>query len=146
MANFSETKDYTFIKFCKVFDIFVIPKFLRPYDWKNKQLQEFLDSIINTNEVNYFIGNIVSIKDTENSISIVDGQQRLTTIFLILMSLNHILLNLVVSDTSKEKVQTLRRKISDLLDYKDNETGEFYSRLSLQRTPCQKIFDNIKNA
>ena len=41
MANFEETKDYTFMKFCKAFDTFIIPKFQRPYDWRNKQLQEF---------------------------------------------------------------------------------------------------------
>jgi len=60
MANFSRLEDYNFSSLCKTFERFEIPKFQRPYSWKNKQLQDFFSSIVE-NENNYFVGNIISI-------------------------------------------------------------------------------------
>ncbi len=147
MAKFEDTKDYTFSGFCRLHDEFIIPRFQRPYDWKNKQLLDFLDSVLEAEEKNYFIGNIVSIKTqgSESSISIVDGQQRLTTIFLILIALRKILASLNDDKKNKEKINELERKISYILDYKNLDTDEFMSKLRLHRDNCQKVFDAIKN-
>ena len=66
-----------------------IPDFQRNYSWDSKHIKELIDSI-NANEKGYYIGNIL-IQNSKNGSSsrdlVIDGQQRLTTICLILKSL-----------------------------------------------------------
>ena len=65
---------------------YVIPKYQREYKWKTDKIETFYTDIFNRDK---FIGNII-LNKTNNSYEIVDGQQRLTTILLILVALfNH---------------------------------------------------------
>ncbi len=76
---------------------FVIPVYQRNYDWAVAQCKQLLNDIIETgksDKVNaHFIGGIVYIHDDVYSVSalkeftIIDGQQRLTTITLIYIAL-----------------------------------------------------------
>lgn len=76
---------------------FVIPTYQRNYVWESKQIKQLLNDIkklIKTekNEKNYhYIGSIVYINTSSVGMyyekTIIDGQQRLTTIFLILQTL-----------------------------------------------------------
>jgi len=68
-----------------------IPEFQRAYSWKKSQIEQFLTDIWDACEESqpYFIGTIVLINDgqTTNGIQahrVLDGQQRLTTVFLVL--------------------------------------------------------------
>lgn len=64
---------------------YVIPRFQRPYSWDDANLEEFWRDCIVDNDAGYFVGPMVGWRK-QNSIfaSIVDGQQRLTTITLAL--------------------------------------------------------------
>lgn len=72
---------------------FVIPVYQRNYDWTEAQCKQLLNDILaagNSEHINaHFIGSIVYIHDDVYSasglreLSIIDGQQRLTTITLI---------------------------------------------------------------
>ena len=76
----------------KVFETgyYYIPRFQRPYSWEKDQITEFLNDSIIDNELDYFIGSIVVyIKKDEELFGIVDGQQRLTTITMLLCSLRN---------------------------------------------------------
>lgn len=147
MANFNETKDYTFNNLCKVFERFKIPNFQRPYSWTNKNIQEFWSSII-SNESPYFIGNIVAVKDLndhDKSLSIVDGQQRLTTTNLLLIAIRDYLGQMKLKKGDKDKVDRIKRPIDKCL--KDDgwslsvESG--YKRLLLGKDVYQKIFEKL---
>lgn len=80
---------------------FVIPVYQRNYDWTEAQCRQLLSDILAagaTEKVNaHFIGSIVYIHDDVYSasgireLSIIDGQQRLTTITLIYIALYRLL-------------------------------------------------------
>ena len=70
---------------------FEVPPYQRPYAWEQEQTRALLDDLIDAmdnKEVNggvYFLGSIVLIKSPNDSQSkVVDGQQRLTTLTILL--------------------------------------------------------------
>lgn len=70
---------------------FVIPEYQRPYAWSDEQIQVLFDDLTeytnNTNEDDestYFLGTIVSYENENHEQEIIDGQQRITTLFLLL--------------------------------------------------------------
>jgi len=77
---------------------YVVPRFQREYSWNDEQIIDFWDDIIAAMTVDskakkvsgseYFIGPLVLIGDDSSpSYSIVDGQQRLTTVTVLLRAL-----------------------------------------------------------
>ncbi|PDX01504.1 hypothetical protein BB400_06505 [Helicobacter pylori] len=76
---------------------FVIPIYQRLYSWKKEQCEQLWDDIIKTGGNDqikgHFIGSILYVRDDDTHSSpllIIDGQQRLTTITLLLIALrNH---------------------------------------------------------
>jgi len=72
---------------------FVIPVYQRNYDWKQSHCKQLVDDILaagdNSKIKSHFIGSIVFIHDSLyssagiNELTIIDGQQRITTITLI---------------------------------------------------------------
>ena len=67
-----------------------IPRFQRPYSWEKDHIQDFWNDIVIDSEDDYFIGSMVVYKQEKGYFGIVDGQQRLTTITIFLLSLIHI--------------------------------------------------------
>jgi len=71
---------------------FIIPVYQRNYDWKIKQCEQLLKDILSVDsEQPYFIGSIVHKKmgllSTLQELVIIDGQQRITTLTLLLLAL-----------------------------------------------------------
>ena len=67
--------------------IFRIPDFQRQYSWKNLNLEELwkdLNEAHKNKDDIYFLGSIVLVKEKNNSYSIIDGQQRLTTLVIMM--------------------------------------------------------------
>ena len=64
-----------------------IPRFQRPYSWDRTNVEDFWKDAVVENEGQYFIGNFV-VYDDKTAMGIVDGQQRLTTITLLLCALS----------------------------------------------------------
>lgn len=62
-----------------------IPCFQRPYSWSEEQIHQLFEDI-RTEDLGYYAGNILVVCDGDNS-SVIDGQQRLTTISLFLLAL-----------------------------------------------------------
>lgn len=67
-----------------------IPNYQRPYRWTTQNVNELIDDVveaINGGKSNYLIGNIILHKNKDGDkeyYDIVDGQQRLTTLALII--------------------------------------------------------------
>ena len=66
-----------------------IPRFQRPYSWDKDNINEFLYDALVESETDYFIGSFVVYKSTRGFFGIVDGQQRLTTITMILCAIRN---------------------------------------------------------
>lgn len=79
---------------------FVIPVYQRNYSWQKKECQQLLNDLVKmmkSDDVNkkHFLGSVVLSKGTvENNITcivVIDGQQRLTTVFILLVAMFNIL-------------------------------------------------------
>ena len=83
--------------------VFTIPSYQRPYSWGEDQAQELLDDLssavaVAPDDLNdaqpYFLGSIVLIKAKASpEATVVDGQQRLTTLTLLLSALRESISN-----------------------------------------------------
>jgi uncharacterized protein with ParB-like and HNH nuclease domain len=63
---------------------FKIPRFQRPYSWEKDEVENFWEDVTKNEDDNYFIGSMVVFQSAKPYFGIVDGQQRLTTITIIL--------------------------------------------------------------
>ena len=66
--------------------IYIVPRYQREYTWKKEQLENLFDDLLE-NDPGYFLGSIICINQTEDTlfpeVELVDGQQRLITLSLI---------------------------------------------------------------
>ncbi|MCW1448496.1 DUF262 domain-containing protein [Citrobacter freundii] len=83
-------------KECKVQDIltenkkYIIPSYQRPYSWTVDNAEQLIDDIYESSqseEREYFIGSMICINKGQNQYEVVDGQQRLTTLSIIVSEL-----------------------------------------------------------
>ena len=78
---------------------FIVPNFQREYDWDEENLSEFINDINDSEEANYFIGHMVfSGKFNGNEFTIIDGQQRITSIMIVLCAIRDRFLELKEED------------------------------------------------
>ncbi len=79
--------------FCNDY-LFEIPVFQRPYAWTKEEVDDLLDDLLyavgRDEEEPYFLGSIVLIKGDGPASQVVDGQQRLTTLTMLLCSLREL--------------------------------------------------------
>ncbi|OYT87775.1 MAG: hypothetical protein CFE46_11625 [Burkholderiales bacterium PBB6] len=97
MSNTLTAKEQSLAKVFSDDYVFTIPGYQRPYAWGTEQAIELLDDLITalnaspaqlTESAPYFLGSIVLIKpDTAPDATVVDGQQRLTTLTLLLSAI-----------------------------------------------------------
>lgn len=66
---------------------FVIPRFQRPYSWEAEQVNQLWHDVIDNISESYFIGSMVVYKVDRSAVAVVDGQQRLTTITILLCAI-----------------------------------------------------------
>ena len=77
---------------------FVVPEYQRPYVWQRENIEELLEDLYfafeNKPDSEYFLGSLV-LKRTKNKeyreFEVLDGQQRLTTFFMILARIRDLL-------------------------------------------------------
>jgi uncharacterized protein with ParB-like and HNH nuclease domain len=91
--------------------VFSIPHYQRPYAWTTEQAGDLLSDLISflgsndkpISEINpYFLGSIVLIKNEDSSISdVVDGQQRLTTLTILLAAIRSLVNSDLAEDITK---------------------------------------------
>ena len=79
------------LSLCDVFNCkYTIPLYQRNYAWREKQIEQFLEDIFDlsqsdTPQTKYYLGSLIVDKNKtdKNSYSVIDGQQRLTTLYLL---------------------------------------------------------------
>lgn len=106
-----------------------IPFFQRAYVWDKENWQIFWDHIYeelrayeNQDESEHFIGTIITKQKesthlNENIVELVDGQQRLTTISILLKA---------IADTCNGDYVNLRKEILNLLSFEDSRGDKHY--------------------
>jgi len=96
---------------------FIIPRFQRDFSWDKQNYQEFFLDLIdeidyddenNTFKVsNYFVGFMVLLNDDNNVADVIDGQQRLTTITILLAAIRENL-----KDFEDEELRKIQKDIN----------------------------------
>ncbi|GAA9710651.1 DUF262 and DUF1524 domain-containing protein [Helicobacter pylori] len=123
----------------------VIPIYQRLYSWEKEQCKQLWDDIIKiggNNKMNgHFIGSILYVLDgnthSNNPLLIIDGQQRLTTITLLLIALrNHL------SDEVKILGKFSRKEIESYL-INNNKDGDKKFRLILSESDKDTLLSLI---
>jgi len=130
---------------------FIIPVYQRTYKWTRLNCKQLLDDIrrVSTDEnKTHFIGSIVYITDEYyqatkiNQLSIIDGQQRITTISLLLLAMcKYLKENPNKFDTTPEELFN-EYLINNI--YKSKH-GEDYIKLELTKHDKDIYFKLIKN-
>ena len=121
---------------------FVIPDFQRPYSWVKENIDFFLidlEEVMNSGK-NHFFGSVVYINEGDNSV-IIDGQQRATTVLLMLTALYHI----VEKDPSKSAISAEQIKESYLFNkysYCAEENRIKLKTVTTDNEIFERIFEN----
>ncbi|WP_347175519.1 DUF262 domain-containing protein [Polaribacter uvawellassae] len=75
-------------------NFYVVPDYQREYVWEERQVNQLLSDVFdefdNNHNKEYFIGSTVVFKDNNGSYELIDGQQRTTTLFLIICALKSV--------------------------------------------------------
>lgn len=74
---------------------FVIPEYQRPYAWTDEQVETLFEDLWEftatsggtEQEGSYFLGSVVSYENEDGEQEIIDGQQRITSLFLLLRAI-----------------------------------------------------------
>ena len=116
---------------------FNIPSYQRPYVWGEDNINELLDDILyafeNDSQDTYFMGALVLQNKENDEYDILDGQQRLTTLALLLVTIR-----------DNIKVEKTKKVLQDHLFQEDDETADIPSRNRFTfniRNEVQRFFE-----
>jgi len=133
-----DAKNTNIIDFLKVPAIWTIPLYQRTYGWTRSQCEQLWKDIerltAKSKEDTHFIGSIVHIEPGTQLKSmlkpsiVIDGQQRMTTVSLILSALGKVM------DEKKYSGEMNNTAIQDYFLFNNNEQGEKKYRLILTKS------------
>ena len=107
---------------------YIIPIYQRNYAWEEKQIVQLIDDINdyknNISTSKYYIGSLVVYKRDDEKLEVIDGQQRLTTLFILLSILKDKHFEIVL--TNQMLTFESRKKSSDTLN--DLLNGSFENK------------------
>lgn len=98
----------------KLFDAknrqFEIPAYQRSYSWGKTQIEQFIDDLRNASS-QYYLGHFLFESSSDNTLLIIDGQQRLTTCVIFFSSLRNEL------SSRKQNGENVSIDLDDIADY-----------------------------
>lgn len=98
----------------KLFDAknrqFEIPAYQRSYSWGKTQIEQFIDDLRNASS-QYYLGHFLFESSSDNTLLIIDGQQRLTTCVIFFSSLRNEL------SSRKQNGEKVSIDLDDIADY-----------------------------
>ena len=118
------------------FKPFVIPEYQRPYAWSDEQVETLFEDLWEftagsggtENNGSYFLGSIVSYENDDGEQEIIDGQQRITSLFLLLRAIYTRLTETLESERTAEAKNFISKieptiwrtnKLTGVVDYTD---------------------------
>ena len=128
---------------------FVIPEYQRPYAWTEDEVQTLFDDLWDftssegggsEGKSTYFLGSVVAYENEDtNEQEIIDGQQRITSLFLLLRA---IYTTLCAADVKSKEAENFIKQIEPALWRTNKLTGEVdYSNILLE----SKVLNNEGN-
>src|SRR5699024_6464455 len=108
---------------------FIIPEYQRPYAWSDEQIQTLFDDLVeytkqqnleSEKESNYFLGTIVFFENEDEEKEIIDGQQRITSLVLLLRAIY----SKLESMTETAEVKNFKAQIESALWEQDELTAQ----------------------
>lgn len=109
---------------------FVIPEYQRPYAWGDEEIQTLFDDLWefttngqggSENNGTYFLGTVVAYENDNKEQEIIDGQQRITSLFLLLRAIYTMLSN---ADTKTKAAENFIKQIEPAIWRTNKLTGE----------------------
>lgn len=124
---------------------FIIPVYQRNYNWKKEQCKRLFDDledIIESDFRTHFLGSIVSIYSMGQEYLVIDGQQRITTMSILLMAMY----NVIKDQCIKTNYLKSEEKIMDaylINKYARNDEDKIKLRPIIEdRIAYNKLFDD----
>lgn len=128
---------------------FIIPIYQRNYDWKKEQCEQLFNdliSVINSSFRSHFFGSIVFIYDEnadDEQLIIIDGQQRLTTISLLLLAMYNLIENGVFDDKDDLSAKIRNEYLVD--KYKPTDKKIKLKLIKDDKVAFDRLFENDPN-
>ncbi len=127
---------------------FIIPIYQRTYSWQHKQCDLLLNDIEGAvkSEQGHFIGSIVYFEPDVHTISeiskylIIDGQQRLTTVILLISALIKF-----IDKNPNCEIDTTAKKLSNYYLFNAEEDNDLYYKLLLTRRDKETLTNVLTN-
>lgn len=123
----------------KAQDKYIIPIYQRNYAWTDTEVGQLIDDIHRHTQGQYYLGSLTVKKRDDGAFEVIDGQQRLTTLFLLLSVLEH-KFNLNLSfehrETSTNELSTIKQN-GELTDTNDSQIAATYHYL---KSGSKKLF------
>ena len=129
---------------------FQIPVYQRPYSWTKAQCLRLYDDMVSTfqeNRDSHFIGSIVyqvSSKSGTKVYTIIDGQQRLTTLYLLFLAMRQVALDLGQQLKNGTYDEDLVAQEIIVLDDSESEAAE-PTAMGLNQDQLQEYSEEIFN-
>lgn len=128
---------------------FVIPVYQRNYDWKTEQCDQLFNDLIKLSifkRKNHFLGSIVSYFNPdgyEQEYLIIDGQQRLTTISILLVAIYHILKNKILNSKNNRLAEKIYNSylVDDFNDDRPEEIRLKLKSIKKDRDAFESLFN-----
>ena len=125
---------------------FIIPVYQRYYSWDKEQCERLWNDIVNMqikNKAGHFVGSIVNIAEKAmptgvQKYMIIDGQQRMTTLTLMLISLRN------YSIAHPDDISINFRRIDNVLLKNEYENGDEHYKLLLTETDRNTLINLIE--
>lgn len=104
----------------------VVPVYQRNYDWQEAQCSQLVDDLVelaNSNRSKHFFGAIVGDPEDSWTWTVIDGQQRLTTVSLLMLALSRLVEDGTLESSEPDLAQKIRRGY--LLDRESDHDPRF---------------------
>lgn len=141
-----DARHINLLKFVRDASQFVIPIYQRKYSWERIQCEQLWNDVLRAGKADiaggHFIGSIVYVADTDAHsapLLVIDGQQRLTTLTLLIAALSRALGDQEPMDGFSKKKLESYYLINPL------ETGDTFRKLVLSETDSDTLFAVIDN-
>lgn len=137
-------------------DVYIVPLYQRAYAWEEKEILQLIHDIYymdNSEQAQYYLGSLIVDKNDE-TYEVIDGQQRLTTLFILAKCLREIgaitedipdTLRFSCRDKSNYTLKNLHRLIDDERVEESIRAGKDIVMASLRTLDISSFLAKLKN-
>jgi hypothetical protein len=125
-----------------------VPDYQRPYRWSKSEAEEFWEDLYGyyedhkvdpSTESNLYLGSFIFLEKKSSDFEIVDGQQRLTSLFILLIAIKNRLREFGDAEQSVKQASA----IMDILRYLDRKKGSVTGSRLRPSESISQVFNKI---